>query len=322
MIKKFIPIILLLIVTFVMPIGFAYSETVDRIVAVVNDEPITQSELDALLVPIYSQYRSAYSGEEFIAKVNEARTNLLNQLIEDRLIAHEAKRLDVKVAEEEVEAQINEVKRKFPSEEEFNLFLENQGVTLDKLYKRYEEQIAIRKLHQYEVRQKIVVSPLDIETYYNENIEDFTEKEKLKVKTIMIKKSEKEEDEGVDEAKIKIEKIINEIRQGASFSDLAKQYSEGMNAEEGGDLGFIEREEMIPEFDKVLFDLSVGELSPILETDVGYHVFLIEAKQEKKVRPLSEIKDEIYNIIFKIKSKERFEKWTQELKQNAYISIK
>jgi len=322
MMKQIIIVILFLVISFGVSTGFVYSETVDRIVAVVNDEPITQSELDALLIPIYAQYRSAYIGEEFINKVNEARTNLLNQLIEDRLVAQEAKRLEVKVTEEEVEAHINEVKRKFPSDDEFNLFLANQGITLDKLYKRYEEQIAIRKLHYYEVRQKVVVSPLEIEAYYSEHIDEFTEKEKLKVKTIMIKKKEDQGGKMVDEARIKIEKLVNEVQNGASFSELAKQHSEGMNAEEGGDLGFIERGEMIPEFDKVLFNLSVGEISPILETDIGYHIFIIEAKQEKKVKTLSEIKDEIYNIIFKIKSKDRFEKWMQELKQNAYISIK
>ena len=322
MIRKLSFIIFLIVISYGFSIGFVYSETVDRIVAVVNDEPITQSELDALLMPIYAQYRSAYSGEEFMTKINDARTNLLNQLIEDKLVTQEAKRLEVKVTEDEIEVQINEIKRKFPSEEEFNTFLKAQRITVDKLYKRYEEQIAIRKLHQYEVRQKVVVSPLEIEAYYSDHIGNFTEEEKLKVKTIMIKKKKDQDQKGNDEDREEIEKIVNTIQNGASFAELAKQYSQGMNAEEGGALGFIERGEMIPEFDTVLFKLTVGEISPVLETDIGYHVFLVEAKQEREVRPLSEIKDEIHNIIFKTKAKERFEKWMQELKQNAYISIK
>jgi len=310
-------------ITSVISICSIEAELVDRIVAVVNDEPVTQSELDALLIPIYEQYRSVYSGQEFVEKMNEARLNILNQLIEDRLIAQESKRLGVKVTEEEVSAQIEEVKRKFQSQDAFKAFLTQQGISLENLRKRYKEQIAIRKLHHFEVRQKVVVSPLEIEQYYESHLDDFTEKEKLKVKTIMIKKKEKKDDVStIDEAQMMMEKIVAQLKEGAQFSELAKQYSEGMHAEEGGSLGFIKRGEMIVEFDDVLFDLSVGELSPILETDIGYHIFFVEAKQEKKVRSLSENKDEIQNIIFRTKSKERFEKWMKELKENAYISIK
>ena len=79
---------------------------------------------------------------------------------------------------------------------------------------------------------------------------------------------------------------------------------------------------MISEFDEVLFNLSVGELSPILETDISYHIFLVEAKQGKKVKQLDEIKDEIFTIVFRSKLTERHEKWMDELKANAYISIK
>ncbi|MBU1863937.1 MAG: peptidylprolyl isomerase [Candidatus Omnitrophica bacterium] len=299
----------------------AYAETVNRIVAVVNDEAITQSELDVLLVPLYKQYRSVYSGDEFVTKMNEARSNLLNQLIEDRLVAQEAKRIGVKVSEDEIEVQVEEVKKKFVSEEAFNDFLFQQNITIDKLYKRYEEQIAIRKLHQYEVRQKVVVSPGELETYYEEHLDDFTEKEKLKVRTILIKKKRGEESI-VDEAKKKMDIVVEELKKGVSFAELARQYSGGTHAAEGGELGFITKGELIPQFDAVLFGLSVGERSPILETDIGFHIFSIDAKQEKKVKELPQVKEEIRDRIFRFKSKERFKTWMNELKENAYISIK
>jgi len=320
--KKTYILILLAALTLSFAVPYVYAETVDRIVAVVNDEPITQSELDSLLVPIYEQYRQAYSGEEFMRKMAEARTNLLNQLIEDRLVAQEAERLGVVVTNEEIEAQINEVKTKFGSDAEFNDFLDEQKVSLAKLRKRYKEQIAIRKLHQYEIHQKIVVSPKEIEDYYNEHLSEFTDKEKLKVKTIMLRKKEKDEDGTDPLVRESIDKITEELKTGADFAGLAKQHSEETHAEEGGELGFIESGELIASFDEVLFSLPVGSLSPVLETEIGYHLFLIEAKQEKKVKPLAEIKDEIENILFRTKSKVRFEEWMTDLKDNAYISIK
>ena len=96
------------------------------------------------------------------------------------------------------------------SEDEFETFLEEQNISLEKLRKRYEEQIAIRKLHHYEVRGKIVVSPQDIENYYQEHIDDFTEKEKIKIKTIMVKKEGKDGIKESDKARVRIETIVDQ----------------------------------------------------------------------------------------------------------------
>jgi peptidyl-prolyl cis-trans isomerase SurA len=299
-----------------------YAETVDKIVAVVNDEPITQSELDAVLMPVYEQYRSSLSGRDFVEKMSEARTNLLNQLIEDKFVTQESKRAGIEVKEEEVDAQMQELKGKFPTEKEFMAFLTEQKLTLDKIRKRFEEQTAIRKLHDYEVRSKVTVSPSDIETYYKEHAADFTEKEKIKVRTLMIKKSPLDPQNSFDKAREMIDMIMQRVKAGENFSDLAKQYSQGTHAADGGDMGFVERGQMIPEFDNALFTLKVGELSPILETDVGYHLFLVEAQQEQKLKPFDEVKDQIHEMIYMAKAKERFNIWMDELKKNAYISIK
>jgi parvulin-like peptidyl-prolyl isomerase len=302
--------------------GCVYAEVFDRIVAVVNDEPITQSELDSLLMPIYEQYKTAYAGSEFNAKITEARSNLLSQMIEDRLVAQEAKRLGVTVSEQEVEQQMKTVQDKFGTKEEFAVVLAQQGMSVEKVRKRFEEQIAIQKLHSYEVRQKVVVSPLEIEQYYNAHSADYTDPAKTKVRTIMIKKKKSSADSAVDEAREKIEAIEQELKNGMSFADAAKQYSEGMKAADGGDVGFIKRGDLIADFDDILFSLAVGERTRILETEVGYHLFVVEAKQEQKVIPMTEVKDDIEAIIFREKAKERFSKWMEELKAGAYISIK
>lgn len=320
--KKSIFLIGFILITLFIVIDYAIAETVDKIVAVVNDEPVTQSELDHLLVPIYEQYQNAYSGQEFIVKMNEARTNLLNQLIEDRLIAQEAARLGVTVGEEEVDARVEEVRSKFATDAEFKTFLEEQRISLLKLRARYKEQIAIRKLHQYEIRQKVIVSPKDVEDYYTQHLSEFTEKEKIKVRTIMVRKNEPLEDGSDPVAREKIESLVKDLKDGADFSETAKQFSDETHAAEGGELGSIQRGELIKTFDSVLFDLSVGALSPILETEIGYHLFFIDAKQEKKVKPLAELKSEIESALFRLKSKERFTQWITDLKEDAYISIK
>ncbi len=318
------------IILLLMTSPVSYSEVVDKIVAVVNDEPITKSELDSLLAPIYDQYKSVYKGKEFVKKINEARTNILNQLIEDKLVAQEAKRLGVEVREDEIDARIDEIKQKFASEKEFREYMDSQGMTMTKLRNRIKEQISIRKLQHYEIQQKIIITPAQVEEYYNRHLEDFSTKEKVKVRTIMLRKkslSDKELTEsGVAEYNEKIyeraKRILEELKEGASFADYAKEYSEGQNKEKGGDLGFIQRGDMIKPFDDVIFSLPVGGISDVVESPIGYHIFLVEAKQAKKVKPISEVKGEIRNILFQQKAEERFKKWMSELKEKAYISIK
>ena len=163
-------------------------------------------------------------------------------------------------------------------------------------------------------------SPKDIEDYYQAHIDKYVEPEKLKLRTIMVRKTDSED--GEDVAWQNIENIHQQLKNGADFASLAKERSEGSRASEGGLMGFIARGDLISGFESIVFDLSVGELSPILESTVGYHIFFVEGQQEQKVKDINEVRDDIRDLVYREKAKERYNKWMEELKSNAYISIK
>lgn len=303
-----------------MSVSVANAATFDKIVAVVNDEPITQSELDMSLMPVYEKYKAAYSGPEFSEKMGAARASMLNNLIEEKLMAQEAKHLEVAVTDSEIDSRLKDIRENFPDEIQFNKYLESQHITLKNLREKLSDQIAVKKLYSYEVRQKVSVSPRDIENYYNEHKDKFVQKEKVKARTILIKKNI--DDNGVDQGLQKMNKVMAKIAAGDDFSAMAKEFSEGMNPQDGGDLGFVKKGDLIKEFDSVIFELNVGETSDVIKTDIGYHLFLVEAKQAEKVVPLSELKDKIHGIVYKEKIKDRHEEWLAGLKEDAYISIK
>ncbi|MDD5085227.1 MAG: peptidylprolyl isomerase [Candidatus Omnitrophica bacterium] len=300
-------------------------ELVDKVVAVVDEEAITQSELDELLNPIYEQYRKQYQGEDLFRKLDEARRILLNQLIEDRLVYQESKRAGVKMAEEEVDASVNDFKDRFQNDAEFNKLLKEEGMTMTKLRERYERQIAIRKLHQYEVRGKVMVSPKEVEQYYKDHINEFATNERIQVRTITIRKSPEAVEKGLTDetAKAKAEAVLKElIDTKADFAELAKRYSQDSYALEGGELGFIERGDMVEAIDQALFSLKKGELSQVLESKLGYHIFRVDDIQAGKVQALDEMRGNIQGIIYREKMRKRFVEWMEQLKKEAYISIR
>ena len=299
------------------------AEVLDKVVAIVNDEVITQSELDQLLAPVYEQFRNTYAGSEFSLKMEEARQGLLNQLIEDKLVYQESKRLGVEVSEEEINERVDAFKARF-KKEDFERLLQEQGLTLSKLRNRYREQIAIRKLHQHQIRSKVIVTPVEIEEYYKTHLEEFTEGEKIRVSTVTIRKNEETLDENGEDvkAKAKAEEVRGKILAGENFEELAKTYSQDTKAETGGDLGFISKGELIPAIDEVIFSLKIGDVSPVLTTEMGYHVFKVVERQEKREKSLEEVRDMIEDFLIRKESRKRFKEWMQELKTNAYISIR
>lgn len=307
--------------------GTAYpAEMLDKVAAVVNDEVITQSELDFILAPIYQQFQKQYSGQDVMVKMNQIRQKLLNEMIEDKLVYQEAKRLKVPVSEEEVSERLQQFKARFPNEDDFQALLARQGLTVTKLRERYREQISIRKLQEYEVRSKIIVTPKDIETFYRRHKKAFTQEESVKVRTITIKKSQ-EKDPALKQtadlaAKAKADDILRKLFAGESFEALAKQFSEDTKATEGGALGWVRRGDLVDIVDNVIFSLKSGECSAVLETGVGHHIFKVEEKRAQKIQTLDEVRDAIHDEVFRRKSRRKFKEWMSELKKAAYISIR
>ena len=297
-----------------------HAEIIDKIVAVVNDEPITQGELDINFMPIYQQYRQTYQGAELEQKLTEARRMVLNQLIEDALVAQDAQKKGLKITDEELESRMKEFRDRFASEDEFRKKLGEQGLTMSELRERIKNQVAVQKMRQYEVYGKINISPLDVEEYYTAHKDDYSKPERAKVSTILLRKEPSKEE--ISATRVKMEDIVSQISQGMPFADLARKFSQDAHADEGGALGFIKRGQMIPSIDEAIFTTEVGAITPIIETDIGFHIFLVEAKQEASARALEEVRPEIEERLFRERADARYKAWIEELKKNAYISIK
>ena len=302
----------------------AETQLLDQVVAVVNEEAITQSELDMLLRPIYEHYKGEYQGQHLFRKLTEARQKLLNQLIEDRLVYQEAKKEKIEVDEIDIDHQVDQFKKQFPTQKEWEEALHKQGMTLGFVRDRFRRQTMVRNLHDREIRSKVVVSPLEIEHYYREHPEEFSKQDRLKVRSITLKKNDDVRAQGLkdEEAWKNIQDFRKKIVEGADFGELAKQFSQDSHASKNGLGDWVEKGDMIPEIDDVIFKLKVGQVSEVIETSMGYHLFLLIERKEGHKRTFEEARDEIHNKLFQQKMEERFNQWMEELKQTAYISIR
>jgi len=297
------------------------AEIVDGIVAVVNNEVVTQVELNAILLPIYTQYKSTYSDEELLKKIDEAKKNILYQLIEDKLILQEAHKIGMPATDEEVAERLEQIKSQFSSSEEFKSALASQGLTVVDLKEKYREQLIKEKMVNREVRSRVSVTPIEIALFYEKNEDDFNLPAQVKVMTIMIRKSEADPESNTDSLK-KIKMIELKMAEGEDFTKLAREYSQDPSAVDGGDMGYINKGQMMKKIDEVIFSLQPGEISETIETPVGYHVFKIVEVKEAGAESFDEARMQIENYLFQEKAKERFDEWMTNLKENAYISVK
>lgn len=300
--------------------ALALAATVDRIVVVVNNEIITQREVDIMLAPIYNQYRNMYKGEELIKMLEEVREKILKQLIEDRLILSEAKKQNITVDEKDVDARIDEIKSKVGSERELENMLNEQNLTLNELRARYREKIMLRKLIDQKVGAKIIITPLEVKSYYNEHPDDFLQPEEIKLRSILIRPKDGQSGDAL--ALQAIRDIAKRLKEGCDFEGMAKEYSDGPGASEGGIMGYVKRGDLMPQIEDIVFNLKEGETTNIIKSPLGYHIFKVDEKRARRTKELSEVRQDIEEFIYREKVNQRLKGWLDSLAKSAYIEFK
>ena len=172
------------------------------------------------------------------------------------------------------------------------------------------KKILIARLLDIETQDVKPVSDEETELYYRQNKERFLVPEKVRASHILL--SSKEE----------ANKVKTELNGGADFAELAKKYSTDLTKDRGGDLGFFQKGQMIPEFEKVCFELKPGEISDIVETRFGYHLIKLTEKSPEQYMRLDEVRDKVKSVLIEQSKQELFKDYVEALKGKARIDIK
>jgi parvulin-like peptidyl-prolyl isomerase len=279
---------------------FASLEKMDKIVAVVNGDIVTEAELDIFM-------KMAVMDQDHDLKIDdpkELKKQSLDRLIEDRLILQEAKNKQLKVDDSQIEDRIRDIKRRAGSELAFEEALKNQGITLSDLRERLKNQFLIYSLIQKQVRNKAQVSPKEVTEYFEQHASDFVTPENVVVDSIFV------------EDKNDLEKVETELGTGKDFNEVARSYSKKSS------LGYVTRGQLKKNLEDVIFSLDVGQCSKPVEVEGGYYLFSIKEKLAPSKKTIDEVKDKIAVDLENAKGEKILKEWIEGLKDKAYISIR
>lgn len=297
----------------------ACAEAVDKVLVVVNDEVVTQREFDRVFSQIKAAYEQNFQGDELQQRLEAARKGVLDQLVDAKLVISLAKKKDIKINEEELKKRIDMIKGYYPSEQEFLKALDEKGTTFTDFQKDVKEQMIAQEFVNQEVASKIMITPAEIEELYNKNKDRLVAPIRVKLRSILVRKGE-----GVDPAaaKKKADDALAKIKGGEDFAKVAAEVSEGPYAKEGGDMGYVTPGQMVKEIDDVVFTMKPGDVSPVIETAMGYHIFKVEEKQDARPLELAEVEEFLRAQLYRKQFEEAIVKWVAEKKKNAFISYK
>jgi peptidyl-prolyl cis-trans isomerase SurA len=160
-----------------------------------------------------------------------------------------------------------------------------------------------------------------VEAYYKAHQDEFNQPAQARVRHIFFRVDPDAAPPQVDAVRERASQVLQEARNGSDFGDLARRYSEDATAANGGDLGLIKRGQALPQFEEVIFSLSEGDISEVVRTPNGLHIVKVEAFTKGAEQPFPELKAEIERRLLQEKIEQRFQDWTNELKDRAFIEI-
>ncbi len=303
-----------------------FSAIEDTIVAVVNDEVITLNDLKDYIDTRTTQMRLEGTNPGDIQSfMNDMAKNGLDRLIEDKILLNAANKNEAALnladpkgetrRKEEIEDQVDlrlaGIKAQYKTEEEFLNALLDQGVSISDVRKRIGNQIKTKRLVDQQIRAKIYVNPQEITAFYKNHFEEYKKPERVNLESIFIAKKDDPQ-----AARAKIDEAMAKLKNGEDFQKLAKEYSQAPS------IGIIKKGQALPEIEKVVFNLAVGENSEICEVANGFYIFQLSGRIKEDLALLEEVKDSIYNQIFQKKFSDKFDQWLEKLKKEAFVDVK
>lgn len=258
------------------------------VVATVNGEAITKADLYNDLV--------ARSGKQ-----------VLQGLIEDRLIAQEAKKQGIQVTKQEMQAEIDNLRKEFPSELAFQAFLAERGVTQERLEQAVSRTLTLKKLVEPRARERLTGEAL--KKYFEDNRDKYDQPERVRARHILLKTREE------------AEAVLGQLKSGADFAQLAREKSiDTMSGQQGGDLGLFTRGQMVPEFEKAAFELPVGQISGVVQSPFGFHIIQVTEHQQARQARFEEVRDKVRQDALDDELGTLIPQWLDEMKSKATIT--
>lgn len=275
-----------------------------KIIVSFDNQTITLGEFNSL----YKDTIANFGIKDNKEQLNNLKRDLLNQFIEKRLILHEAQAKNILIGDAELNDAVEKIKADYPKER-FDEILKAESLTYDKWKDRIREDLIIKKALTTIVDSQINIPDAELKKYYNTHKGEFDRKEEARVRQIVVAKEE-------DAAAIR-----KEIQSGADFAKMAQEKSLTPDKAKGGDLGFFAKGGSMPEDFDIVFSLKVNEISKVIKTPYGFHIFKVEEKRPARKISYIDAVSEIKALLMQEKREMRYREWLAELRTKKGVKI-
>jgi len=293
----------------------AGAETVDRIVAIINDSVITMSELNA--ATNLALEKSGGSDKLDGAAALAMKKKVLDDLIEQKLVKQASDKAGIDVSEKEIDNAVEDVKKENGmTQDTLLLTLARTGLTFKEYREQLKEQIRQVKFVNKEFRSKVTIEPEDVEDYYRQHKDDFQVPATYKISMIFIPNGDKVV------AAQKLKMIQEGLSKGTDFKELASEYSEGPTASSGGDMGYLKLNEMDKYVQDAVVKLKTNGISPAIQAADGIYFIRLDDMKPPQQRPFEEVKGLAQDKLYRKIMDDRFSFWLNEVKKYAHVEIR
>lgn len=316
-------VLFIIFVAFIFSAAVGAAETLDRIVAVVDDDVITQSELNRAFAPYAANIEKTLRGADMEEALRQNKEAFLQRLIDQMLIEREIKKAEPgigQVSDEEVMSVIEDMlSRNKVSMDEYLKKLSTEGSTLEEIKKDVRRQLMRMRLLRREVQSRILVTDEEIGRYYDEHREDYEGKEAVRIRQIFLPAAAHADENIRQNARQLAGQLRDRILDGEPFEMIAAQYSRAPGADQGGDIGFIEKGIILPEVEQVAFSLEIGRMSDVIESEVGMHLIQVTDRRGAGLKPITDVRNEIKAKIEDEKVSKKYDEWIESLRKKSFI---
>ncbi len=297
----------------------ARAKIVDRIVAQVNDDIITLSDLNRRLSRDRAELQSQYSGEELEAQIKQAEKDVLEDLIQEKLLLQRANDYGFAASvEPQVSGTIQRIIKdnNFRGTADLEKALQQQGMNLLSFREDIRKNIIVQSLIREFVASRITVLSEEIERYYKDHSRDFATPAELSLSEIIIPI-----DRGESAARSRANDIHKRLSEGEAFATLASQYSKGATANKGGNIGKYELANLNAELAAAVENVKEGEVTPVLKTQEGIVIYRVDSRKDASVAPIESVRVKIQQILWDQKYNPELKRFVTGIRDESYVQI-
>ncbi len=300
----------------------ASANTLDRIVAVVNGDLILLSELQSRVEVVASE-SSELNLSNPVAREQVERA-VLNQMVQEQLAEQEARRLNIKVSESEVNEAIASIKRENRfTDDQLEYLVQQQGLTMAQFRQDIRRQLERSRLVDRVFKSKTVITEDQVDAYLKSHPRAAgAAREKYRLAVIFLPFSSNSQDSHAQD-RAAAQSILERLNRGQDFAVMAAQYSKGPAADEGGDIGYMAADELAPDISAAVRGLGPNEVSPVIEGAGGHYILkVLDVRREEMSLSQVEVREKVKRELFQQEVTRKFEDWVRDLESRAFVDIR